>query len=211
MQLDRHAPPWTDRLASQFRCPNAVEAAVFRLWLRSVLVRSNANGWVSGVQFRTTTRIELIVRAPSEAAFVNQSSRLRPFRAARSAYLRPLACAPSCRTTCPTLHVHQVAHHRLVADRPNDLSAAVPCVQRAFAAYPRPGEAGPAVFHGPIARGQALDSPGLPRPTDADEQTTNGSAFQIGDVSRNPRICCALHIRRFRLTPPYCVVCSGRC
>ena len=73
MQLDRPAPPWTDRLASQFRCPNAVEAAVFRLWLRSVLVRSNANGWSSGVQFRTTTRIELIVRAPSEAAFVNQA------------------------------------------------------------------------------------------------------------------------------------------
>ena len=45
-------------------------------------------------------------------------------------------------------------------------------VQWAFAAYPRPDEAEPAVFHGPIARGQALDSPGLPRPTAADEQTT---------------------------------------
>ena len=89
------------------------------------------------------------------------------------------ACAPSCRTACPTFHVHQVAHHhRSVADRPNGLSAAWPCLQRAFAAYPRPGEAGPAVFHGPIARGQALDSPGLPRPTDADEQTTTGSVLQ---------------------------------
>ena len=76
-------------------------------------------------------------------------------------------------------------HHRLVADRPNGLSAAWPFLQWAFAAYPRPGEAGPAVFHGPIARGQALDSPGLPRPTDADEQTTNGSAFQIEGL------CCA--------------------
>ena len=62
--------------------------------------------------------------------------------------------------------------------RPNGLSATVPCLQRAFAAYPRPGEAGPAVFHGPIARGQALDNPGLPRPTDADEQTTTGSVLQ---------------------------------
>ena len=98
----------------------------------------------------------------------------------RARYLRPSACAPSCRTACPTFHVHQVAHqHRLVADRPNGLSAAWPCLQWAFAAYPRPGEAGPAVFHGPIARGQALDSPGLPRPTDADEQTTSSSAFQI--------------------------------
>jgi hypothetical protein len=43
----------------------------------------------------------------------------------------------------------------------------------------------PSVFHGPIARGQALDSPGLPRPTDADEQTTSGSAFQIEGL------CCA--------------------
>ena len=167
------------------------------------------------------------MRAPSEAAFVNQAlamelpglapsgfnphafarsglraplaSGLRPFRAARSACLRPspvpgcalrlppaFACAPSCRTACPTFHVHQVAHqHRLVADRPNGLSAARPCLQRAFAAYPRPGEAGPAVFHGPIARGLALDSPGLPRPTDADEQTTSGSAFQIEGL------CCA--------------------
>ena len=97
----------------------------------------------------------------------------------RARYLRPSACAPSCRTACPTFHVHQVAHqHRLVADRPNGLSAARPCLQRAFAAYPRPGEAGPAVFHGPIARGQALDNPGLPRPTDADEQTTTGSVLQ---------------------------------
>ena len=37
----------------------------------------------------------------------------------------------------------------------------------------------PAVFHGPIARGLALDSPGLPRPTDADEQTTTDSALQV--------------------------------
>lgn len=115
-----------------------------------------------------------------------QSSRFRPFRAARSAYLRPSACAPSWWTACPTFHVHPVAHyHRSVAVRPNELSAAWPCLQWAFAAYPRPGEAGPAVFHGPIARGQALDSPGLPRPTDADEQTTSGSAFQIEGI------CCA--------------------
>ena len=80
----------------------------------------------------------------------------------------------------PPLRVHQVAHHhRSVAERPNGLSAATPCLQWAFAAYPRPGEAGPAVFHGPIARGLALDSPGLPRPTDADEQTTTGSALQV--------------------------------
>lgn len=80
----------------------------------------------------------------------------------------------------PPLRVHQVAHHhRSVAERPNGLSAATPCLQRAFAAYPRPGEAGPAVFHGPIACGLALDSPGLPRPTDADEQTTTGSALQV--------------------------------
>ena len=125
-------------------------------------------------------------KAARSCPFGLQSSRLRPFRAARSACLRPSACAPSCRTTCPTFHVHQVAHHhRLVADRPNGLSAARPCLQWAFAAYPWPDEAGPAVFHGPIARGQALDSPGLPRPTDADEQTTSGSAFQIEGL------CCA--------------------
>ena len=34
--------------------------------------------------------------------------------------------------------------------RPNGLSATVPCLQRAFAAYPRPDEAGPAVFHDPL-------------------------------------------------------------
>jgi len=48
-------------------------AALCRSWLGSVLVKSNANAWSSGVQFRTTTRIELIVRAPSGAAFVNQA------------------------------------------------------------------------------------------------------------------------------------------
>ena len=44
-----------------------------RSWLGSVPVKSNANAWSSGVQFRTTMRIELIVRAPSGAAFVNQA------------------------------------------------------------------------------------------------------------------------------------------
>ena len=70
-------------------------------WLRSVLVRSNANGWSSGVQFRTTTRIELIVRAPSGAAFVNQAlavklpglapSGFNPHAFARSGLRAPLA------------------------------------------------------------------------------------------------------------------------
>ena len=75
------------------------------------------------------------------------------------------------------IRVHQVAHHhRSVADAPNGLSAAVPCLQRAFAAYPRSQT--PSGIPRPIARGPALDSPGLPRPTDADEQTTTGSALQ---------------------------------
>ena len=129
------------------------------------------------MQFRTTTRIELIVRAPSGAAFVNQAlamklpglapSGFNPHAFAHSGLRAPLTSGlrTVLQDDLPDLPRSPGGHHhRLVADRPNGLSAAWPCLQRAFAAYPRPGEAGPAVFHGPIARGLALDSPGLPRP-----------------------------------------------
>ena len=66
-----------------------------------MLVKSDANDWSSGVQFRTTTRIELIVRAPLEAAFVNQAlamelpglapSGFNPHAFARSGLRAPLA------------------------------------------------------------------------------------------------------------------------
>jgi hypothetical protein len=48
--------------------------------------------------------------------------------------------------------------------RPNGLSAASPCLQGAFAAYPR--SRAPCGIPRPLARGLSLDSPGLPRPTD---------------------------------------------
>jgi hypothetical protein len=70
------------------------------------------------------------------------------------------------------------------SERPNGLSAAAPCLQRAFAAYPR--SQAPSGIPRPIARGPALDSPGLPRPTDADEQTTTGSALQGEGVLLRP-------------------------
>ena len=61
-------------MGSQAGSTFSTESVVLcRSWLGSVLVKSNANAWSSGVQFRTTTRIELIVRAPSGAAFVNQA------------------------------------------------------------------------------------------------------------------------------------------
>ena len=75
------------------------------------------------------------------------------------------------------------------SERPNGLSAAAPCLQRAFAAYPR--SQAPSGIPRPIARGPALDSPGLPRPTDADEQTTTGRALQ-GEGSCSVRCANAL-------------------
>ena len=130
----------------------------------------------------------LVNQAPAKSAPGLGPSGFDPHAFARPGLRAPLTSGLRAvlQDDLPDLPRSQVAHHhRSVADRPNGLSAAWPCLQRAFAAYPRPGEAGPAVFHGPIARGLALDSPGLPRPTDADEQTTSGSAFQIEGV------CCA--------------------
>ena len=139
------------------------------------------------------------MRAPSGAAFVNQAQAMElpglapsgfdPHAFARPGLRAPLtsglwpARRPAGRLARPSTFTRWliIGWSRIapMTYPPPDR------VQWAFAAYPRPGEAGPAVFHGPIARGQALDSPGLPRPTDADEQTTSGSAFQIEGL------CCA--------------------
>ena len=92
---------------------------------------------------------------------------------------RPRGCPPWIRRpgqSLPSAFTRWAHHHQSVAERPNGLSAAAPCLQRAFAAYPR--SQAPSGIPRPIARGPALDSPGLPRPTDADEQTTTGSALQ---------------------------------
>ena len=81
------------------------------------------------------------------------SSRLRPYRAARSAYLRPSACAPSCRTVCPPIRVHQVAHHhRSVANAP----MAYPPQRLACNGLSRHilGRKLPPVFHDPLHAAQ---------------------------------------------------------
>ena len=99
----------------------------------------------------------------------------------------PLGSADQGKATHP--HSPGGSSSSVGSGRPNGLSAAVPCLQRAFAAYPR--SQAPSGIPRPIARGPALDSPGLPRPTDADEQTTTGSALQ-GEGSCGVRCANAL-------------------
>ena len=81
------------------------------------------------------------------------SSRLRPYRAARAACLRPSACAPSCRTVCPPIRVHQLAHHhRSVANAP----MAYPPPRLACNGLSRHilGRRLPPVFHDPLHAAQ---------------------------------------------------------
>ena len=92
-------------------------------------------------------------------------------RAARSACLRSQAtCAPSCRTVClPIRELPGGPPSSFGSARPDVLSAAVPCLQGAFAAYPRAVKL-PCGIPRHHARGPSLDRTGLPRPSEADEQ-----------------------------------------
>jgi hypothetical protein len=133
-------------------------------------------------------------------------SRLRPFRAARSACLRPAACAPLRRGLPDLPPLAPARRHRPVANAP--MSYPPPCLackglsrhiltRCARSGIPRP-----------LARSRALDRTGLPQPTEADEQTHHQVRAPDRESTASAR--CAATLKSVYFPLPYSALQAAR-